>query len=149
MYHICLIYHSTRAQCWRRRLPLIIWAPTLPTDSSSLWCSSVHLHALCVCVGLSDGRQGFMVRGLCYMRSKLWYFHSESQFHWKTTVSTPHLQSLADHQPNMHGTTANGLQPYCGILKLLQEHLALVCLLCHVGPDQKDPGLAYNSCSSV
>ncbi len=39
--------------------------------------------SVCLCVGLSDGRQGFRVGDLCCVRSKLWYFQSESQFHGK------------------------------------------------------------------
>ena len=76
-------------------MPLVSCTARAPAERWSLWFSSVH--PLGVCGGLSDGRQGFRVRDLFCVRSKLWYFQSESQFHGKTAVWTPESPITSTH----------------------------------------------------
>lgn len=59
--------------------------------------SSAHL---CVSLRWTIGWQtgGFEVSDLCWVRSKLWYFHSEAALPWKTTESTPVSQITYTHK---------------------------------------------------
>lgn len=71
----------------------VLLHPPLP---AGLWGFPLYT-SVCVCVGLSDGRQGFRVGDLCCVRSKLWYFQSESQFHGK-----PQRQPHDPQLPHTH-----------------------------------------------
>lgn len=63
--------------------------------------------SLCACVVLSNGRQGFTVGDLCRVRSKLWYFQSESEFHGKPQrqIYGPQLPVSAHRHKDTHRQT--------------------------------------------
>lgn len=84
---------------------------------------------VCLSVGLSDGRQGFGLGDLFCVRSKLWYFQLEFQFHGK-----PQLQP---HEPQSPPHTVTRARPprdnRVGALAVWKTgkhtHLDLVCTL--------------------
>lgn len=90
-----------------------------------LWCSkrtAVPLHSQLTAgpcgfphwVVLSDGRQGFRLGDLCRVRSKLWYFQSESEFHGKPQRQThgPQLPGHTHRHKDTHRQTqSTGLMP--------------------------------------
>lgn len=96
--------------------------PLHPQLSTGL-CGFPLYTSECLCVGLSDGRRGFKVGDLSCVRSKLWYFQSESQFHGKTTARTPRSPITNTHT-RTHAEVAVTKGQH-----MWEAHTDLVCLL--------------------
>lgn len=66
--------------------PSAVLPPTISSPMTGGVCGFPLHTSVGLSVGLSDGRQGFRLGDLSCVRSKLWYFQSESQFHGKTAA---------------------------------------------------------------
>lgn len=83
--------------CHTNSWPSAALPPTLPPPMTGGVCGFPLHTSVGLSVGLSDGRQGFRLGDLSCVRSKLWYFQSESQFHGKTAARAPSARAQATH----------------------------------------------------